>query len=104
MYGIVDFLRFITGNQIGDDHIGTNGDSDESQHQEIDDVTISSDSCLSLSIDEAAHNRCISRVEELLQDAGCRQRQSECDEFLSKWTIEHVHGVGLCFHGNLFFF
>ena len=95
MHRIGDGLLLVTGDECGDDNIGTDRHADEGVDEEINDGAVCTDRGLCGTGNEMPDDRGIGRVKKLLQDTGQCERKSKHDELLKKWPVKHVYLVRL---------
>ena len=78
---------------LGDDDIRAESDADEQVDQKTYNRCVAADRRHGLFADELTDDRHIRRIEQLLQDAGQRQRQRKEKDLAAQRSMDHIYGM-----------
>ena len=76
---------------VGDGHVSTQRDAYKQVDHQADEVGVCADGGQRVRAGKAAHHRHISRIEQLLQKAACRNWQREGDDLGHERSVQHVY-------------
>ena len=93
MHRPVHGVRILPSNGVGNDHVGTQRNTDEEIDHQTNDETVGShrrhgDGAGGTA--EVAHHRDIRSVEQLLQNRRCCHRQSKLRDLIPERAVQHI--------------
>lgn len=95
-YRVANTMAIVASDEVGDDGIGTNGDTHKKVDEEIDKKGIGAHGSQRLTGGKAAHHGHVDGDEELLHDAACRKGKCKTQNLAQQRALGHIHCISFC--------
>ena len=95
-YRVANTMAVVASDEVGDDGIGTNGDTHKKVDEEIDKKGIGAHGSQRLTGGKAAHHGHVDGDEELLHDAACRKGKRKTQNLAQQRALGHIHCISFC--------